>query len=404
LFTTKRKSLPCFLTFLVCGTLLQSAPVQARFDFKEFCIEWGPKLTVSAIASIVLPAVSVFTMMKVAYYMQSSHKTRHAGWRDVEKQAKPVGPEIELLGDVPKEVTNLLELLQKLPSRSEKKKWLRGLFLSLLSYLNLKELPKWMERRFSFLKKEYESMAEQTWKGLHNGLLIHGPPGNGKSSFLNQILRQYNFPMVELTYESNTGFVGAAANNLNDLVQFLAKKAREDGRGIGILMIDECDSFCKDREKYPQYSELLNHLLSIIEGRDTIRDIKIFVVAVTNLIDIVDKALLDRLHPICFPPPKPQHIKEYLQRELKSRFPQENMTKKFWNKFDKQIYSLRGAKELSYRDVDKICKTLNVAQSAPKYKDDQFDLKMAFDDSFSFEKVRGKTYLLTANELVEFKS
>ena len=122
------------------------------------------------------------------------------------------------------------------------------------------------------------------------GVLLHGPPGTGKTMIAKALAQETNSTFIELVgSELVQKFIGEGAKLVKDLFE-LARK-----RGPSIIFIDEIDAIgarridtgtSGEREVQRTFMQLLGE----IDGFDSLDNVKI--IAATNRIDILDEAIL----------------------------------------------------------------------------------------------------------------
>lgn len=126
---------------------------------------------------------------------------------------------------------------------------------------------------------------------IPKGALLVGPPGTGKTLLAKAVAGEANVPFFSL---SGSDFVemlvGVGASRVRDLF----KKAKD--KAPCIIFIDEIDAVGRARGKNPnmgsndERENTLNQLLTEMDGFGT--NSSIIVLAATNRVDILDKALL----------------------------------------------------------------------------------------------------------------
>ena len=126
---------------------------------------------------------------------------------------------------------------------------------------------------------------------IPKGALLVGPPGTGKTLLAKAVAGEANVPFFSLSGSDFVEmFVGVGASRVRDLF----KKAKD--KAPCIIFIDEIDAVGRARGKNPnmgsndERENTLNHLLTEMDGCGTNRGI--IVLAATNRVDILDKALL----------------------------------------------------------------------------------------------------------------
>lgn len=119
------------------------------------------------------------------------------------------------------------------------------------------------------------------------GILLVGPPGNGKTLLAKALAGECGLPfLLRSGSDFEDSFVGLGARRVRELF----RKARSYPQGC-IIFIDEIDSIGRKRYSANNHTELtLNQLLNELDGfrpRDNI-----IIIAATNSINVLDKALL----------------------------------------------------------------------------------------------------------------
>ncbi|MCQ2191502.1 MAG: ATP-dependent zinc metalloprotease FtsH [Paludibacteraceae bacterium] len=141
----------------------------------------------------------------------------------------------------------------------------------------------------SFLKdpKRYTELGAKIPKGA----LLVGPPGTGKTLLAKAVAGEANVPFFSMAGSDFVEmFVGVGASRVRDLFQ----KAKE--KAPCIVFIDEIDAVGRARGKNPnmgsndERENTLNQLLTEMDGFGS--NSGVIVMAATNRVDILDKALL----------------------------------------------------------------------------------------------------------------
>ena len=141
----------------------------------------------------------------------------------------------------------------------------------------------------SFLKdpKKYTELGAKIPKGA----LLVGPPGTGKTLLAKAVAGEANVPFFSMAGSDFVEmFVGVGASRVRDLFQ----KAKE--KAPCIVFIDEIDAVGRARGRNPnmgsndERENTLNQLLTEMDGFAS--NSGVIVMAATNRVDILDKALL----------------------------------------------------------------------------------------------------------------
>lgn len=124
------------------------------------------------------------------------------------------------------------------------------------------------------------------WRREDGGvaLLLHGPPGTGKSEWVHELARRLERPVIARgASDVESMWVGESEKNL-------ARAFREAEDRGAVLLFDEVDSFLRDRRAALQRFEvaLTNEFLQRLDAHRGI------VAATTNLLDALDLAVLRR--------------------------------------------------------------------------------------------------------------
>jgi proteasome regulatory subunit len=139
-----------------------------------------------------------------------------------------------------------------------------------------------------------------------SGVLLHGPPGTGKTMMAKAVANQTDATFIKMAgSELVQKFIGEGARLVRDLFELAAE------REPAIIFIDEIDAIASKRTESKtsgdaEVQRTMMQLLSEMDGFDQRGDISI--IAATNRFDMLDRAILrpgrfDRLIEV----PEPDH-------------------------------------------------------------------------------------------------
>ncbi|CAD7973069.1 unnamed protein product, partial [Amoebophrya sp. A120] len=126
------------------------------------------------------------------------------------------------------------------------------------------------------------------------GVLLHGPPGSGKSMLANAIagtLKIKHIPVFSITStEIVSGVSGESENKLRQLFQEVVNRAAPENSGAALLFFDEIDAITPKREQSERQMDRrivaqFSHCLDELKGKNVI------VLGATNRSDAIDSAL-----------------------------------------------------------------------------------------------------------------
>lgn len=139
-----------------------------------------------------------------------------------------------------------------------------------------------------FIKNPAE--FEKYTKKVPKGILLEGPPGNGKTLLAKAVAGETDTPFFQISASDiEDKYVGSGAKKIEKIFNTVKKRAEEVGRVI--LFIDEIDAVGMKRENrtVQETNQTINKLLTEMDGFD--KESKIIVMAATNLSSVLDEAL-----------------------------------------------------------------------------------------------------------------
>lgn len=138
---------------------------------------------------------------------------------------------------------------------------------------------------------------------MPRGVLLHGPPGTGKTLVAKATSAEAGVPVL---YAAGSEFVemyvGVGAKRVRALFAQARRHALEHESGVCLVFIDEIDAVGSQRksrlggvaESHREAETTLNQLLNEMDGfeTDAYEGCNVLVIAATNLLANLDKALL----------------------------------------------------------------------------------------------------------------
>jgi transitional endoplasmic reticulum ATPase len=120
------------------------------------------------------------------------------------------------------------------------------------------------------------------------GILLYGPPGNGKTLLVKALATQSNLNFISVKGpELLSKYIGESEQGVRELF------ARARHAAPCIIFLDEIDALAPKRGldgRSPVTDRVVSQLLTELDGVEALRDV--WVIAATNRLDIIDDALL----------------------------------------------------------------------------------------------------------------
>jgi len=151
-----------------------------------------------------------------------------------------------------------------------------------------------------------------------NGVLLHGPPGTGKTYISKALAGELGYPYAQVrASDLVSSYVGETGQNVANLFEEALQMQP------CVIFIDEIDSIASNRQTLDRDSQAYGNAVSeMLQGLDQVQEEDILVIASTNLLDNVDGAIRRSSRfdeKIEVPPPDEQARKEILEVHLRNR-------------------------------------------------------------------------------------
>ncbi|QLC35580.1 26S protease regulatory subunit (plasmid) [Halarchaeum sp. CBA1220] len=142
-------------------------------------------------------------------------------------------------------------------------------------------------REAATIPVEHSDTFREAGYSVGQGILLHGPPGNGKTMLAKAVANELDYHFLSVKGpEIEQPLVGESERELRELFG----AAREHAPSV--VFFDEFDSLAPDRAsgRNEFKNDLVNTLLSELDGLEALKDV--IVLAATNRLDHIDPAVL----------------------------------------------------------------------------------------------------------------
>jgi SpoVK/Ycf46/Vps4 family AAA+-type ATPase len=157
------------------------------------------------------------------------------------------------------------------------------------------------------LVTEFEKRKFLEARGIHrrSKLILHGPPGCGKSMAARALANEMKLPLFVVRFDSVIGaYLGQTAIHLRQLFQFAEVNQC-------VLLFDEIDALGKRRGSLTDVGELDRVVIALMQELE-LTALQGFVIATSNLAGSLDPAIWRRFHlAIELPRPTKRDILEF---------------------------------------------------------------------------------------------
>jgi SpoVK/Ycf46/Vps4 family AAA+-type ATPase len=152
-------------------------------------------------------------------------------------------------------------------------------------------------------------------------ILLHGPPGVGKSITAQYIAKKLHLSLKEISIaDFGSQIPGQLARNIKNIFEGELFRAQRDQKHPPVMLLDECDAVLVSRKKIT--GDMLWMLEPINALLNQIGKYPGLVVLATNLAPILDEALERRLlAKIFFGPPEEPERREIWEAKFPEKFP-----------------------------------------------------------------------------------
>ncbi len=127
----------------------------------------------------------------------------------------------------------------------------------------------------------------QNGVGIAPTLLVHGPPGCGKTQMARFVAKEFGLPLVTARADSLiSSYLGSTAKNIRSLFHYAAAQPC-------VLFLDELDALAKMRDDTHELGELKRVVISLLQNIDALSSDHVLVAA-TNHAHLLDPAVWRR--------------------------------------------------------------------------------------------------------------
>jgi SpoVK/Ycf46/Vps4 family AAA+-type ATPase len=161
------------------------------------------------------------------------------------------------------------------------------------------------------LEWHHQTLIEQSGLRTRRRLLLHGPPGCGKTLTARAMGRLLGIPVFTARMSAIVGsYLGQTGANLRQLFEFAQST-------LCVLLLDEFDALARHRGRHDEVGEIDRVVISLLQEFDHTQP-RGMIIAATNLGDEIDIAVSRRFDAtLAFPLPSRAELKQFALRRAK---------------------------------------------------------------------------------------
>jgi SpoVK/Ycf46/Vps4 family AAA+-type ATPase len=171
-----------------------------------------------------------------------------------------------------------------------------------------------LERRLRGITEEYRKWEVLDRHGIprRQRILLHGPPGCGKTTAAEAIAAEIGLPLVVVRIDAVvSSYLGETASNLHRVFDYIRE-------GSWVLLFDEFDALGKARDDPSEHGEVKRVVTAFLQMLDAFRGSSLMLAA-TNHEQLLDPALWRRFDEVLeFPHPTVHQTRLLLRRRLRA--------------------------------------------------------------------------------------
>ena len=175
-------------------------------------------------------------------------------------------------------------------------------------------MPQWLAREVGFLFKEWEQRELLKEENIlpRNTILLHGPPGCGKTMLAQFVANQMGRDLYTVRFDALvSSYLGETGANIRKIFDFArANKC--------VLFLDEIDAIAKLRDDKSELGELKRVVITLLQNIDSLSS-ESLLIAATNHAHMLDSAIWRRFDIVWeMQPPKEDVRIEFFEKDFES--------------------------------------------------------------------------------------